>query len=66
MAVLSYLVTNTTRCSLDVERSVNSDLATVRSGKALLEVTQYGDVHVTVAPQLAYRTYPICSVNWWK
>jgi len=28
MAVLSYLVTNTTRCSLDFERSINSDLAT--------------------------------------
>jgi hypothetical protein len=28
MAVLSCMVTNTTRCSLDVERSVNVDLAT--------------------------------------
>jgi hypothetical protein len=28
MAVLRYLVTNTTRCSLDVRRSVDRDLAT--------------------------------------
>lgn len=28
MAVLSHLVTSSTRCNLDVERSINSDLAT--------------------------------------
>jgi len=28
MAVFSHLVTSSTRCNLDVERSINSDLAT--------------------------------------